>query len=521
MQPATSDFSLTVNQQVTKRREQYAQVLTNLIKWVILFISLSEVVAWLFLRDYVQILVHAATIGILGVTAFCYEPLRRRGHSTLGIYLLLVSALLLLEFVPFLLPASLPAMAVGYLLVMALGNILLGDRPSRWLIGASVLMFGISFAASSSWTPPFFPPLDPKINLGAGLFIGLSTLACGGWIVRVIVVGQDDQFRQTRMGALEIQQRVMLEQEQNERLQQVNEEIKRRAAIEQEQRQTLQHLINQIREVAETLNGAASEILAATTQQVSNSSEQDAAVMQTVDIVEEVRATVTQAAERAQVVADAARQSAEISRAGQQSVADTIDGMKLIRERVESIAETILSLSERTQQIGEIIATVNDLADQSKLLALNASIEAARAGEDGKGFAVVAMEVRQLAEQSRNATARVRDILHEIQQATNTAVMVTEEGSKGADNGLLLVQRAGEAIDQLAMNIEEATQAATQIAALANQQTNGMEQLAAVMGGIRQTTVQSTSSTRQTEQSARHLSEIARQMEQTVARYRE
>ena len=95
-------------------------------------------------------------------------------------------------------------------------------------------------------------------------------------------------------------------------------------------------------------------------------------------------------------------------------------------------------LSERTQQIGEIIDAVNALADQSKLLALNASIEAARAGEEGKGFAVVAMEVRQLAEQSRGATSRVRDILSEIQDATNMAVMVTEEGSKGAENGMVV-----------------------------------------------------------------------------------
>ena len=95
-----------------------------------------------------------------------------------------------------------------------------------------------------------------------------------------------------------------------------------------------------------------------------------------------------------------------------------------------NIAETILALSEQTQQIGDIIATVNDIADQSNLLALNAAIEAARAGEAGKGFAVVAGEVRSLAEQSRQATAQVKEILGDIQKATNTAVMVTEEGTK-------------------------------------------------------------------------------------------
>ena len=100
---------------------------------------------------------------------------------------------------------------------------------------------------------------------------------------------------------------------------------------------------------------------------------------------------------------------------------------------------------ERMFGYGNYDLAVNALADQSKLLALNASIEAARAGEEGRGFAVVAMEVRQLAEQSRSATARVRDILSEIQQATNTAVMVTEEGSKGAEQGIELVERTGHA----------------------------------------------------------------------------
>jgi methyl-accepting chemotaxis protein len=193
--------------------------------------------------------------------------------------------------------------------------------------------------------------------------------------------------------------------------------------------------------------------------------------------------------------------------------------MQLIRQRVENIAETILMLSERTQQIGEIIETVNAIADQSKLLALNASIEAARAGDEGRGFAVVAMEVRQLAEQSREATERVGDILSEIQQATNTAVMVTEEGSKGAAAGIELVDRAGDAIRELARTIESAAEAAIQIAASTHQQTNGMDQLGTAMTQIKQATVQTAASTQQTEQSIRDLMTMARQMESAIARY--
>jgi methyl-accepting chemotaxis protein len=176
-------------------------------------------------------------------------------------------------------------------------------------------------------------------------------------------------------------------------------------------------------------------------------------------------------------------------------------------------------LSERTQQIGEIIETVNAIADQSKLLALNASIEAARAGEEGKGFAVVAMEVRQLAEQSRAATRRVSDILGEIQQATNTAVMVTEEGSKGAATGMELVNRAGMAIRDLANTIEESAQAAVQIAASTHQQSNGMNQLGAAMFQIKQANSQTAAAMEQTEQSIRDLMTMVHQMEAAAAQY--
>ena len=274
----------------------------------------------------------------------------------------------------------------------------------------------------------------------------------------------------------------------------------------------LDDMIRQIRGAAAAVANAAAEIESAATQQVASSLEQEATVTQTAATVEEIRTTVSQTAERARMVALVSHESLSVSRAGQEAVIDSVGGMSMIQQRVNDIAENILALSARTQQIGEIINTVNGLAEQSKLLALNASIEAARAGEEGRGFAVVAMEVRQLAEQSRQATARVRDILGEIQQATNAAVMVTEEGSKGAENGMSLVERAGESIRELAATIEEASQAAAQIAASTHQQTNGMDQLAAAMAQIRQVAAQTAEGSRQAEQSVRKLLDVAQQL---------
>ncbi|MFC1960516.1 methyl-accepting chemotaxis protein [Chloroflexota bacterium] len=283
---------------------------------------------------------------------------------------------------------------------------------------------------------------------------------------------------------------------------------------------SLGEMARQVWATSQEVSSGATEILAATSQQIASATEQDEIVNQTAATVEEVRITVDQTADRSRAVAAASRQSVDVSRRGEEAVTDAMYGMETLRGQVDDIAQTILLLSDRTQQIEEIISSVNDITDQSKLLALNASIEAARAGEQGRGFAVVAMEVRQLAEQSQEATARIGDILHEIQQTTNTAVMVTEEGTKGADSGMALVNLAGATIRDLAETIESAAQAAEQIASSTHQQANGIAQLANAMESIRQATGQTAASSRQSESSARSLHETARQLEETATQYR-
>src|SRR5258706_13651649 len=124
--------------------------------------------------------------------------------------------------------------------------------------------------------------------------------------------------------------------------------------------------------------------------------------------------------------------------------------MSRIRQQMEAIAASMGRLSEQSQSIGRIMASVEDLAAQSNLLAVNAAIEAAKAGEHGKGFGVVAQEVKSLAEQSRQATNQVRTILGDIQKATTAAVMATEQGGEVVEAGERQTEAAGEAIQGLA-----------------------------------------------------------------------
>jgi methyl-accepting chemotaxis protein len=184
---------------------------------------------------------------------------------------------------------------------------------------------------------------------------------------------------------------------------------------------------------------------------------------------------------------------------------------------MEAIAERILALSEQGQAIGEIIASVNDLAEQSNLLAVNAAIEAARAGEAGKGFAVVAAEVKALAEQSKQATAQVRGILNEIQRATQAAVMAAEQGVKASEAGVGTAAKVGDAIRLLTESVTESAQAAQQILVSAQQQAAGMDQIALAMQNIQQASTQNMASTRQVERAAQDLNELAGRLKALVA----
>jgi len=270
-------------------------------------------------------------------------------------------------------------------------------------------------------------------------------------------------------------------------------------------------ITRQLRESIARIASSSSEILATTTQVAAGAAETATAVSETTATVEEVKQTAQLASQKARFVSDSAQKASQVSQRGSQSVEEAIQGMNRIQEQ-ESIAESIVRLSEQSQAIGEIIATVNDLAEQSNLLSVNAAIEAAKAGEQGKGFAVVAQEVKSLAEQSRQATGQVRTLLGDIQKATSAAVLATEQGNKAVEAGVRQTGETGEAIRHLAESINEAAQAATQIAASSQQQMVGMDQVALAMENIKQASLQNVSGTRQAEVAAQGLHELGQKL---------
>jgi methyl-accepting chemotaxis protein len=281
---------------------------------------------------------------------------------------------------------------------------------------------------------------------------------------------------------------------------------------EKKNRARMEKLLETIREAVNQLSSASTEILASTTQQAAGAQEQAAAVSETVATVDQVTQTADQAAQRAKAVGEAVQRTLEIGKTGRKVVEDSIAAMDTVKEQVEATAENILTLAEQAQAIGEIIATVNDIAEQTNLLALNAAIEASRAGEHGKGFAVVAGEVKALADQSKKATAQVRQILSEIQKGTNTAVLSTEQVTKGVASAIKVGDQAGETIKTLAETLAETARAAAQIAASVGQQATGMAQISQAMKNIDQVAKQNTVATRQAAQAAENLNALGTQL---------
>jgi methyl-accepting chemotaxis protein len=283
---------------------------------------------------------------------------------------------------------------------------------------------------------------------------------------------------------------------------------------------SLREQTTKIQEGASELATAIVEISAAVSELAANSNETATAITEISTTMEEVKQTTHVAAEKAAHVSETANRVSSISENGNKATHEAISGMNHIKEEMMAMAENIVKLSGQTQSIGEIILTVNELAEQSNLLAVNAAIEAAKAGEFGKGFAVVAQEIKSLAEQSKASTRQVSGILNEIQQATSSAVMATERGSKAVEAGVHLSESAGEAISALAESISESADANSQISASGRQQIIGIDQLSVALDSIRTAADQSLKGVQQLEYASVSMKELAAKLKSLTEQFR-
>lgn len=282
----------------------------------------------------------------------------------------------------------------------------------------------------------------------------------------------------------------------------------------------LRELARKTRETVTVLASSVGQISASASQLSASSAETATAVSQTTATVAEVRQTAQLTSEKANLVAESARRAAENARMGASASEEAMEGIRLITEKMDFIAQNIVKLSEKSQDIGEIIGAVRGLAEQSNILAVNASIEASRAGEEGKGFVVVAAEIRSLAEQSKEAIRQIRAGLEDIQKATTSSVMATEEGGKAVMTGRDKAAASREAILAMAGSVQAASEAAVQIAASSKEELVGMDQVGTAMDSIRQASTQNLESASQLEESVKGLSDLSADLLKLAERYK-
>ena len=235
------------------------------------------------------------------------------------------------------------------------------------------------------------------------------------------------------------------------------------------------------------VNELVSQISAAANQVENGAQRQAQDVASAYGIIEQLSTAVGNVVDKANIVAKVASENLGTAEIGKESIDEAISGMEAMRSTVLSSADKIQALGQKSKQIGEIIEVIDDIAEQTNLLALNAAIEAARAGEHGKGFAVVADEVRKLAERSARATGEIAELIKRIQNETMQAVEAMEKGMSEVEAGSELAQHAGaaigdimESVNQVVSEIAEVSQAAEQISASSGKVASAMDQIAAI-----------------------------------------
>jgi len=278
----------------------------------------------------------------------------------------------------------------------------------------------------------------------------------------------------------------------------------------------LQHQTHQTHQVVVDLSKASAEIVGATEEQSASTAEQVTSLQETSTTMEEISQSGSEIANRAEQLGSTTEAALKAGEAGIQAMQETTCSMESIREQVNSLAETIIGLSEKTESVGEIIATANEIAEQTKMLALNASIESARAGPEGSGFAVVAKQMKDLADEAKNSTVRIRSILEDIRLGISSTVSLTEEAVSRTDTGKQQTEVAERKIQELTAAVQESSDTSQQIVHSTNAQQSGIEQVTEAVNQVGTAAQQTAASTDQLRRAAENLSSLAQRLRSIV-----
>lgn len=281
----------------------------------------------------------------------------------------------------------------------------------------------------------------------------------------------------------------------------------------------LRGLIQSIARTAEHVASASEELSSSASQQAQSAEIQKGQATQVSVAMHEMSGTVGEVSENSTRAAEAARQAAETAREGGTIVEDSLTKMRAIAESVSGTAQKVEELGRNSDQIGRIIGVIDDIADQTNLLALNAAIEAARAGEQGRGFAVVADEVRKLAERTTSATKEVAQMVQSIQNGTKTAVAAMRDGTEQVQDGVKTTARAGDSLKQIIYMSEEVGKMIASIATAATEQSSAAEQVNQNVEQITRLVTQSALGAKESARACQDLSSLALDLQKMVSSF--
>jgi methyl-accepting chemotaxis protein len=282
----------------------------------------------------------------------------------------------------------------------------------------------------------------------------------------------------------------------------------------------LGEVMRSIASSSERLASASEEISASATQQAAGSDTQRDQTGQVATAMQEMSSTILEISGNSSKAADAARKASDTARQGGKIVEETLGKMRGIALSVEDTAKKVNGLGVRSNQIGQIIGVIDDIADQTNLLALNAAIEAARAGEQGRGFAVVADEVRKLAERTSKATKEIAAMIQSIQAETKSAVEAMEAGTKQVEAGVETTQQAGTSLHEIIESAEQVGEMVTHIATAATEQSAATEEVNSNLEQIAKITGETAEGAQQSAKACHDLSSLALDLQNLVSQFK-